>query len=78
MPVGLRDSKIREDHDEDKDVVHAQGILDEIASEKFERPLRSAEVIDAGIKGQGEEDPHQAPQGRLFFCDDAGVAVEYP
>ncbi len=48
--MGRRDGKIRENDDEDEDVVYAQGILDKIAGEKLERFFRPQPNVDPDVE----------------------------
>lgn len=55
-----------EDDDEDKDVVHAQAELDEVAGEEFEPALFAHRLPDDGVEDEREADPHAAPAEGFF------------
>ena len=52
-----------EDQHKDKNVVHAQRILDEIAGQKIEAGLRSFNVPDEPVKSERQQHPQYTPPG---------------
>ena len=67
-PLQLRRyGKIAEQHQPDKDVIHRQGLLDQVAGEKLQRLLVGEFTAgigiqippDGAIERQGDSDPHQ-------------------
>src|SRR4051812_40341976 len=84
MLVLLGNLEIREDENEDEDVVHRERVLDEITGEKFESGLFPHHVVNAGGKGEREHHPHDAPgRGGLygsrvrFLVKDYEIEKEY-
>ena len=59
-----RDLKIRENQNENKDVIHAQRILDEVAGEKIEAVLRSFNMPDEKVEPERYEHPQKGPARR--------------
>jgi len=56
--------EMREDEHEHKNVVHAQGVLDEVAGKKIEPVMWSFDTPDHGVKSQREDHPQHAASGR--------------
>src|SRR4029078_7203421 len=52
--------EMREDEHEDKNVVHAQGVLDQIAGKKIEPVMRTFNTPHDGIKCQRDDHPKNA------------------
>ena len=60
-----RDFEIGEDENENKNVVDAQRIFDQIAGKKVERALGPLQSQDDQAEGERKRDPEQgAPRGR--------------
>ena len=59
-----RNPKMREDQYKHKNVVHAQGIFDEIAGQKIEAVMGSLDTPDQRIKSQRHEHPDHGPLKR--------------
>src|SRR5215472_2184751 len=52
--------EMREDEHEHKNVVHAQGVLDEIPGKKIEPVMWPLHTPDDSVKGQGDDHPEDA------------------
>src|SRR5207245_7832433 len=50
-------TKMCEDQHKNKNVIHAQRILDEIAGQKIESEMWSLDAPDQGVKSKGHEHP---------------------
>src|SRR5262245_47877728 len=59
-----RNAKVRENQDKNKNVIHAQRILDEIAGKKIEAVVRPFDAPNKTIKRQGHENPDHGPLKR--------------
>ena len=68
--------EVPEDDDEDKDVVHAQGILDDVAGQEFQGALGAKPEVEQDVEGNGQTDPGQDPAEGLAVTDFVRVAVE--
>ena len=55
-----RNAKILKDENEDKDVVDAERVFDEVAGEKIEAVLGAAHFPDEQIEKQRKDDPNEA------------------
>src|ERR1700686_3993017 len=76
MLVLLRHSEVRENQDEDEDVVHGQGVLDQVPGQKLETRFLSHCLVDGEGEAKREGYPDRAP-GRRFLEGDLGrSAVE--
>ena len=74
--IHRRHREVGEQQREDKDVVHAQRLLDEVAGEELQRLLRAVEVPDAAVEQQRQRHPHDRPGDRLLEGDDVRLAVK--
>ena len=76
MLVFAGNAEIGKDEGDDKDVVHREGQLDQIAGDELEGLLLSTQ----GLQGQGKEhrqgEPDRRPGERFLEVDDVGAAVE--
>jgi len=80
------DIEVAEDHEEDKDVVDAQGLFHQVAGEERERGVFGRvggarldsvpEEVEAEIEEEGEGDPDAAPDERLLHLDGVRLAME--
>ena len=70
------DGKIGEEHGEDKNVIHAEGEFDDVASKEFHGGLGAEGEGDDHTEGQGEGDPAGGGLERAAKIDGAGVAME--
>ena len=59
-----RNTEMREDEHEHKDVVHAQGVLDQVPSEKIEPMVWPFNTPDDDVKGERHQDPDDAASRR--------------
>jgi hypothetical protein len=66
--------EMREDEHEHKNVVHAQGVLDEVSGEKIEPVVRPFHTPNDSIEGQREDHPHEAASRG---CSHAQFATAY-
>ncbi len=70
--------EVTEDKQENKDIIDAEGFLDEIAGQKLESNLRTSPKVDAYIEEKGQGNPDAAPYERFFNPDRMALAMEYP
>src|SRR6266540_4972862 len=87
MLVFRRHAEVAEDQDEHEDIVDAEGLFDQVASEECQRggAVRVLagwhkilpEEIDAEIEEHRQRDPDRAPDRRLTHRDSVRFAVEY-
>jgi len=59
-----RNTEMREDEHKHKDVVHAQGVLDQVTGEKIEPMVRPFNTPDDGVKGERHQNPDDAASRR--------------
>src|SRR3990167_4655978 len=64
------------DHEENKNIVDAERLLNQIPGQKFKSRLPSVPVPNPGIENQGESDPDSAPGKRFLDADFMRVAVK--
>src|SRR5215467_180105 len=69
-------AEISEDQQEDKDIVYAQRLLDQVAGQECERRLGPEPVIYAQIEEQRQNDPDAAPGQRLSDRHFVRLAME--
>ena len=55
---------MRKDEHEHKDVVHAQGVLDQVTSQKIEPMVWPFNTPDDDVKGERHQDPDDAASRR--------------
>ena len=67
---------MREDEHEDKNVVHAQGVLDQIAGKKIEPVMWPFYTPDDRVKGQGDDHPQKAAPRRCAHAQFAAASTE--
>ncbi|KAG0921015.1 hypothetical protein G6F31_020497 [Rhizopus arrhizus] len=74
LALFLRHREVAHDHQEDKDVVDRQRLLDQVAGQEFEADLVGHDLAggliqvipEAGVEQQGQRDPaDRPPQGLL-------------
>jgi len=77
--------EVLKDHQEDKQVVHAEGLFDQVAGEKFQGFLLAPGKVDPEIENQRQRDPYDAPDRSFLDRDrvrlsvkDAEVEGEHP
>lgn len=58
-----RNTKVREDQDEHKNVVHAQRVLDEVTGKKIDAVMWSFDTPDNTIEGERNDHPDEAAAG---------------
>ena len=56
--------EMREDQHEHENVVHAQGVLDQVAGKKIDRMMRPFHTPDDNVKSQGDDHPKDAAARR--------------
>ena len=66
--------EMREDEHEHKNVVHAQGVLDQVAGKKIEPVVWPFHTPDDSVKGQRDDHPQEAAARR---CGHAQFAAAY-
>jgi hypothetical protein len=79
------DAEVREDQDEDKDVVNGERLLDHVAGEELKcqalpdvaAKAASRIKVEAVVEDLGEGDPDDGPAERLTEGHDMGVPVEH-
>src|SRR3989304_2926048 len=76
--VLCRHFEIRENHQEDEEIVDAQRFFDDEAREELESDLGTLEEVDTGIEEEGKEDPECAPKKRFLDLDFMRLLVEHP
>jgi hypothetical protein len=69
------DGEEGEDDGPDEDVVHGQGLLDQVAGEVLLAELCPVGPPDPGAEADADRDPHRGPQRRLADADHVRVAV---
>ena len=67
---------MREDEHEDKNVVHAQGVLDQIAGKKIERVMWPFHTPDDSVKSQRDDHPQEAAPRRCAHAQIAAASAE--
>jgi len=85
LPLFFRHREVAHDHQEHEDVVHRQGLLDQITGEELQADLVGhhlagglVEVVPkATVEGQGEQHPADRPPQRLLEGDLVGPAVPH-
>jgi hypothetical protein len=73
-----RHGKIRKEQNKNKDVVHTEGILDEVAGEELQPFGWTEFVVNERAKRERKNDPDDAPQKSLAETDDVRLAVKHP
>src|SRR5262245_25798697 len=71
-----RNPEVREDEHEHENVVHAQGVLDEIAGKKIEPVMWPFYTPDDSIEGQRDHYPHEASPRRCAHAQFAAPSTE--
>jgi hypothetical protein len=67
---------MREDQHEYKNVVHAQGVLDQVAGKKIEPVMRPFDTPNNGIKRQRNDHPKNAAPRRCGHAQFAAASTE--
>src|SRR5690606_37260272 len=75
--VFVRHLEVREDHDDDKYVVNAQRLLDQITREIFNRLFLPEVIVDENVESHGQRNPYECPRKRLLHGDMVGLSMEY-
>ena len=57
--------EVREEHQEDEDVVDRERLLDQVAGDELQRVRRTGQAEQPQREDQRERDPHQRPRERL-------------
>src|SRR4051794_37285001 len=70
-----RHPEIGEDEDEDKDVVDAQRILDEVPGEEIDPLIGSLPMPDDGVEAERESDPDESAADRATQGDGVRFAI---
>src|SRR4030095_9844622 len=68
--------EMREDEHEHKNVVHAQGVLDQVAGKKIEPVMWPFHTPDDSVKGQGDDHPQKAAPRRCGHTQCAAAHAE--
>ena len=64
MLVAWRDSEVGENQTEDKNVVYAERVFDQVTGKEIDRLVGTLHPPDKGVESQGEADPEKAaPDG---------------
>ena len=74
--VALRDAEVAEDQEENEEVVHAEGFLDDVAGVELESRPRPQPQPDARPEGDRHGDPDGGPAEGLLQGDLVRPAVE--
>jgi len=72
-----RDGEVREDNEEDEEVVDRKRLLDEVAGQELERSLRPEREVDAHVEDQGQRNPDPGPEEDFADADLMHLAVEH-
>ena len=67
---------MREDEHEHKNIVHAQGVLDQIAGKKIEPVMWPFHTPDDRVKGQRDDHPQDAAPRRCAHAQFAAAQAE--
>src|SRR5260370_42698045 len=71
-----RNTKMRKDEHKNKNVVHAQRILDEVTGKKIERVVRSLDTPDQGVKCKRDNHPQETAPRRSGHAQFAVAQAE--
>ena len=71
-----RDGEGRDDHHEDEEVVHAEGVLGDVSGEELTCVRRPEVPEDEAGEGQGEGDVEDHPARRLARAEDVRATVD--
>src|SRR5512135_2694853 len=77
MLVGRRHDKGTKKQHEDKEIVHAEGLLDQIARQKLQSWLWPSPEVQTSIKQERKHNPDRAPAQSLFQGNGVGFAMEH-
>jgi len=77
MLIYLLDMKVRENHNEDEEIIHTQRFLYYISGQEFHRPLWSKLEVDDDIECHRKTDPNNTPPDGLFDLYFVIFFVEY-
>ena len=69
-------SEVRENKNEDEDIVYAQRFLNEISGEKLQAHLGPELPDNAPVEEQGQSNPHHRPGRRLLHTDLVAIAMK--
>ena len=68
--------KMGEDEHEHKNVVHAEGVLDQVPGKKIEPVVWPFHTPNDGVKGERDDNPHKAPARRCRHAQFAAAEME--
>lgn len=69
MLVFVGDPEIREDQDDDEDVVDGKRVLDDVAGDELECGLLAVQMRNEACESEGERDPDRTPgRGLSYRC----------
>jgi hypothetical protein len=76
MLIARGDFEVGEDEQEDKDIVHAEGLFDQVTRQKLKRFLGAIPEVNSHIEEKCQGNPDSTPDEGFSNMDDMSLALE--